>query len=121
MIRAFAMRTASVLGDGFFGRVGCVSAPAVGSMRNWVAAIEPCWKGCTLIGPVDVGLFLRITDNSHLSSSFDGTAPSLRGALATKQSSLVSPPAGLLRLDKVGEGANFAAARNDGSTKTYHI
>jgi hypothetical protein len=69
MIRAFAMRTASVLGDGFFGR--CVSAPAVGSMRNCVGAIEPCWTGCTLMGPVRVGLFPGITGNSQLSSSFD--------------------------------------------------
>ena len=72
MIRALAMRTASVLGDGFFGRDGCGSAPAVGSMRNCVGAIEPCWAGCTLIGPVDVGLFPGITDNAWLSSSFDG-------------------------------------------------
>jgi hypothetical protein len=73
MIRAFAMRTASVLGEGFFGRDGWVSAPAVGSMLNCVGAIEPCWTGCTLIGPVDVGLFPGITDNSHLSSWFDGS------------------------------------------------
>jgi len=72
MIRAFAMRTASVLGDCFFGRDAGASAPAVGSMRNCVGAVEPCWKGCTLIGPVDVGLFPGITDNSNLSSSFNG-------------------------------------------------
>jgi hypothetical protein len=70
MIRAFAIRTASVLGVCFFERV-----PAVGSMPNCVGAIEPCWTGCTLIGPVDVGLFLGITDNSQLSSSFDRLAP----------------------------------------------
>jgi hypothetical protein len=70
MIRALAMRTASVLGDGFFGR--CVSAPAVGSMLNCVGAIEPCWTGCTLMGPLDVGFFAGITDNARHSSSFDG-------------------------------------------------
>jgi hypothetical protein len=70
MIRAFAMRTASILGDGFFGR--CVSAPAVGSIPNCVGAIEPCWTGCTLMGPVRVDLFPGITDNAQLSSSFDG-------------------------------------------------
>ena len=68
MIRALAMRTASVLGD-FFG--GWVSAPAVGCMLNCVGAIEPCWSGCTLIGPVSVCLLLGITDNAQLSSSFD--------------------------------------------------
>jgi hypothetical protein len=78
VIRALAMRTASVLGDGFF---GCVSAPPVGCMRNCVGAVEPCWAGCTLIGPVRVGLFPGITDNAHHSSSFDGfgeTASSTR-------------------------------------------
>ena len=70
MIRAFAMRTASALGDGFVGR--CVSAPAVGSMLNCVGAIEPCWRGCTFIGPVRVDLLFGITDNALLSSSFDG-------------------------------------------------
>lgn len=69
VIRAFAMRTASVLGDGFF---GCVSAPPVGRMRNCVGAIEPCWAGCVLIGPVRVDLFPGITDNAQHSSSFDG-------------------------------------------------
>jgi hypothetical protein len=69
VIRAFAMRTASILGDGFFGR--CV-APAVGSMRNCVGAIEPCWTGCMLIGPVRVGSFAGITDNAWHVSSFEG-------------------------------------------------
>jgi hypothetical protein len=70
VIRAFAMRTASVLGDGFFGR--WISAPAVGSMPNCVGAIEPCWTGCMLIGPVRGGLFPGITDNAWHVSSFKG-------------------------------------------------
>jgi hypothetical protein len=70
IILAFAIRTASVLGVCFFECGGFVSASAVGIMLNCVGAIELCWKGCTLMGPVDVGLFLGITDNSHLSSSF---------------------------------------------------
>jgi hypothetical protein len=68
MIRALAIRTASVLGDCFFGVV--VSASAVGIMLNCVGAVEPCWMGCTLIGPADVGLLLGIIDNAHLSRSF---------------------------------------------------
>jgi hypothetical protein len=64
IIRAFAIRTASVLGDGFFDGDAFVSASAVGIMRNWVAAVEPCSTGCTLMGPVDVGLFLGIIDNA---------------------------------------------------------
>jgi hypothetical protein len=70
MIRAFAIRTASVLGDRFFERG--VSAPVVGSIPNCVGAIEPCWTGCTLMGPVGVDFLPGITDNSQLSSSFDG-------------------------------------------------
>jgi hypothetical protein len=70
MIRAFAIRTASVLGVRFFGRV-----PAVGCMLNCVGAIEPCWTGCTLIGPVGVDLLLGITDNAQHSSSFDDFGP----------------------------------------------
>jgi hypothetical protein len=72
MIRAFAIRTASVLGVCFFECGGCVSAPAVGSMRNCVGAIEPCWTGCMLIGPVGVDLRFGIADNAQLLSSFDG-------------------------------------------------
>jgi hypothetical protein len=39
-------------------------------MRNCVAAVEPCSTGCTLMGPVDDGLRLGITDNSLLPSWF---------------------------------------------------
>jgi hypothetical protein len=84
MIRAFAMRTASVLGDGFFGRDGGVSAPGVGSMRNCVGAIEPCWAGCTLIGPVRVDLFPGILDNAQLSSSFDGVGEKRVGRISKR-------------------------------------
>jgi hypothetical protein len=69
MIRAFAIRTASVLGFFEFGVF--VSAPAVGLIRSCVAAVEPCSTGCTLMGPVDIGSRLGITDNAQLSSSFD--------------------------------------------------
>ena len=68
MIRAFAIRTASVLGVCFFECDGGVSAPAVGSMPNCVGAIEPCWTGCTLIGPVGVDLRLGIANNAQLLS-----------------------------------------------------
>ena len=70
MIRAFAIWTASALGDRFFGSGVLVSAPTVGIMHNCVGAIEPCATGCTLIGPVDVGLRLGILDNSQMQSSF---------------------------------------------------
>jgi hypothetical protein len=70
MIRALAIRTASVLGVCFFDNGVFVSAPAVGFMRNCVAAVEPRSTGCTLMGPVDVGLRLGITDNSLLPSWF---------------------------------------------------
>lgn len=62
MIRAFAIRTASVLGVCCFECSGCVSAPAVGSMRNCEGAIEPCRTGCTLMGPVGVDLLLGISE-----------------------------------------------------------
>jgi hypothetical protein len=80
MIRALAIRTASVLGDCFSGRDGSVSAPAVGSMRNCVGASEPCWTGCMLIGPVGVDLRFGIADNAQLSSSFDGRGLNAGGA-----------------------------------------
>jgi hypothetical protein len=85
MIRAFAMRTASVLGDGFFGGDGRVAVPAVGSMRNCVGAIEPCRAGCTLIGPGDVSLFPDISDNSRLSSSFDGSVKSTSSVIGCSE------------------------------------
>jgi hypothetical protein len=68
MIRAFAMRTASVLGDRF-SKSG-VSSPAVGIMSSCVGAIELCGAGCTLIGPADVSLRLSILDNSQMQSLF---------------------------------------------------
>jgi hypothetical protein len=68
MIRAFATRTASALGDRFF--ESGVSVPAVGIMGSWVAAIELCRAGCTLIGPADVGLRFGILDNSQMQSLF---------------------------------------------------
>jgi hypothetical protein len=68
IILAFAIRTASVLGVCFF---ACgVSVSVVGIMRNCMGAIVPCATGCTLMGPVDVGLPLGITDNSLPPSSF---------------------------------------------------
>jgi hypothetical protein len=70
MILAFATRIASALDDGFFGSGVLVSAPAVGIMSNCVGAIEPCSTGCTLMGPVEVGLLFGIMDNSRLPSSF---------------------------------------------------
>ena len=66
MIRAFAIRTASVLGVCFFEGGSFVSVPAVGIMLNCVGAIELCWNGCTFMGPADVGLRLGITDNALL-------------------------------------------------------
>jgi hypothetical protein len=69
MIRAFAIRTASALGDGFF-ECGFVSAAGVGIMSSCVGAIELCRAGCTLIGPADVGLRLGILDNSQLQGLF---------------------------------------------------
>jgi hypothetical protein len=78
MIRAFAIRTASVLGVCFFECGAFVSVSAVGIMPNCVGAIELSCRGCTFMGPADVGLHLGITDNAVPSSSFDGapkTAP----------------------------------------------
>jgi hypothetical protein len=72
IIRAFAIRTASALGVCFFDSRVFVSVSAVGIMRNCMAAIEPCSTGCTLMGPVDVDLFLGIIDNALLPRSFDG-------------------------------------------------
>ena len=69
MIRAFAIRTASALGDRFF-ESALVSVPAVGIISSCVGAIELCRAGCTLIGPADVGLRLGILDNSQLQSLF---------------------------------------------------
>ncbi len=71
MILALAIRTASVLGDCFFGGRGGVSAPAVGIMSNCVGAIEPCATGCMVIGPVDAAVLLGIIDNARAPSSFD--------------------------------------------------
>jgi hypothetical protein len=72
MILAFAIRTASVLGDGFFGSGVSVSAPAVGIQgSNGVAAIEPCSTGCMLIGPVIFALLFGILDNARLPGWFD--------------------------------------------------
>jgi hypothetical protein len=72
MILAFATRTASVLVGGFSGSGVFVSAPAVGIMgSSGVGIVEPCSRGCTFMGPVDVGLLLGIMDNSRLPSSFD--------------------------------------------------
>lgn len=70
IILAFAIRTASVLGDRFFGS-GVVSAPAVGIVSSCIGMIESCATGCTLIGPGDVGLRLGIMDNSHVPRWFD--------------------------------------------------
>jgi hypothetical protein len=64
IIRAFAIRTASILDDCFFDGAVFVSVAAVGIMSTGVGAIEPCATGCTLIGPVDDGLLLGMTDNS---------------------------------------------------------
>jgi hypothetical protein len=71
IILAFAIRTASVLGDRFFASDVFVSASAVGIMSNCVGAIEPFSTGCMLMGPVDVGLLLGIMDNAQIQSSFD--------------------------------------------------
>jgi hypothetical protein len=68
MIFAFATRTASVLGDRFVDSGVFVSA--VGIISSCVGAIEPCATGCTLMGPVGVGLRLGILDNSQMQSSF---------------------------------------------------
>jgi hypothetical protein len=71
VIRAFAIRTASDLGDCFFGSGVLVSAAVAGLMRNCVAAVEPCATGCTLIGPADVGLRFGIMDNARTPGWFD--------------------------------------------------
>jgi hypothetical protein len=60
MIFAFAIRTASVLGDRFFAVDGFVSISTVGIISNCVAAVEPCATGWTLMGPVDAGLRFAI-------------------------------------------------------------
>jgi hypothetical protein len=79
MIRAFAIRTASVLGDRFSGSGVLVSAPAVSAPAlgikgsTGVAAVELCSTGCTLMGPGDVGLLFGIMDNSRRPAWFDGT------------------------------------------------
>jgi hypothetical protein len=70
MILAFAIWTACALGDGFFESGVFVSATVVGIMSNCVGAFEPSAPGCTLIGPVDVGLRLGILDNARLPSWF---------------------------------------------------
>jgi hypothetical protein len=70
MIRAFATRTASALADGFSESV-FVPAPAVDIMSNGVGAFELSATGCTLIGPVDVGLRLGIMDNAYRPSWFE--------------------------------------------------
>jgi hypothetical protein len=77
VIRAFAIRMASDLGDCFFGSGVLVSAAVVGLMRNCVAAVEPCATGCTFIGPADVGLRFGIIDNARAPGWFD--APVGRG------------------------------------------
>jgi hypothetical protein len=64
MIRAFATRTASALGDGFFDSGVLGSAPVVGIMSSCVGAVEPCAPGCMFMGPVDVGLLLGMMDNA---------------------------------------------------------
>jgi hypothetical protein len=79
MIRAFAIRTASVLGDRFFTGGVSVSAAAVGIMRDCMGAIEPCSTGCMFIGPGDVGLLLGIMDNAFPASSFDARNRSAPG------------------------------------------
>jgi len=71
IIFAFAIRTASILGDRCFGTGIFASALAVGIISNCVGAIERWAIGCTLMGPGDVGLRLGIMDNSRLPSSFD--------------------------------------------------
>jgi hypothetical protein len=84
MIRALAIRTASVRGDRFSGSGVFVSAAAVGIMRNGVGTLEPCATGCMFIGPVDVDLRLGIMDNAQMQSSFDALneAPPPRTACA---------------------------------------
>jgi hypothetical protein len=71
MIRAFAIRTASALGDRFVESCVLVSAPVVGIMSNCVGASELCAPGCTLMGPVDVGLLFGIMDNACVPGLFD--------------------------------------------------
>jgi hypothetical protein len=78
MILALATRTACALGDGFFERV-FVSATVVGIISSCVGAMEPCATGCTLMGPVDVGLRLGIMDNSQMQSSFTALKSPSRG------------------------------------------
>jgi hypothetical protein len=78
VIRAFAIRTASVLGVGFFDSRVFVSVSAVGIMRNCMAAIESRSAGCTLMGPVDVDLFLGIIDNALPPGLFDGPSEKAR-------------------------------------------
>jgi hypothetical protein len=74
MIRAFAIRTASARGDGFFDGSVFGSVPAVGIMSSCVGAIELCAPGCTLIGPADVGFRFGILNNPQMQSLFTGNA-----------------------------------------------
>jgi hypothetical protein len=78
MIRAFATRTASLLGDRFFGSGAVVSVPAVGIMSDCVDAIESCVTGCRVMVPADVGLRFGIQDNARLQSSFNAQRLRLR-------------------------------------------
>ena len=69
----FAIRTASVLGDcsfvtavfGFLPRLGINGCDCFG-------VIEPCFTGCTFIGPTNGGFRWGITYNSLQASLFDG-------------------------------------------------
>ena len=82
MMRAFAIRTASVLVGRCFGTGAFVCAPAAGIMgSSGVAAIEPCSKGCTLMGPGDVGLRFGIINNARVPRWFC----SLRALTASAQ------------------------------------
>jgi hypothetical protein len=71
MIRAFAARTASMRVGGFLSSGAGFCLPAIGiSGSNCVGAVEPCGAGCTLMGPVKVGLRGGILYNSFSSGWF---------------------------------------------------
>jgi hypothetical protein len=85
MILAFATRTASALVGRSFGRGVFGSSPSTmlgiaGS--NGVGLVEPRSTGCMLIGPVQFGLSLCITDNAVPSNSLLGRGSAACEALS---------------------------------------
>ena len=75
LISAFAARCASALVDGFFGVVfaALLSAGIMGG--DWTGLIDRCSTGCTVIGPVNIGLSRDMLDNAVLPNLFESGEP----------------------------------------------